>query len=390
MSTSTSISWSSTRAHKTVDFLYTDIGRGHPFYLDGIIELLSPAQRGEISTVFSVTSGLAHLAWRGARAAYSLGSSCGGQASLYSRLRRSTDYNAPGPLLRAAGRPLKDHFSSREASLVVAHPILTALLQGHPHLIYQHGEVIVPPECLIRGEHSVLAPTTDVAQVFIDAGAPAENVEVTGLCIEPGLADDAATMQEQRQQRYAENETLTGGYLSSGAEPAAHRKALVAAALSAVLRGGRALLIARQGGPYARLARREFIRRGLTLTIHGGRIPPGGALLQTYTDRGTLDAVTREHFAELDYVVSPAHERTNWALGLGVPMFIVAPAIGTYAPRNQEFLLGHGVAEALGDAESFGARLNQLGREGVLAKRSAAGWDRYPINGFKAIADYLA
>ena len=389
MSTSISISCSNTRVHRPVDFLYTDIGRGHPFYLDGILESLPPASRGEVTTVFAATSGLAHLAWRGARAAYRLGSSCGGQASLYSRFRAATDCNAPGPLLRTAGRPLKAHFANREGPLVVAHPILAALLQGHPHLIYQHGEVIVPPECLVRGEHTVLVPTPAVAQIFINAGTPAARVEVTGLCIEPALAKSADVMQEQRQQRYAASETLAGGFFSSGAEPAAHRKALVSAAVSAVLRGGSVLIVARKGGAYARCATQAFVRRGLTLTTHGEQIPPGGALLRTYTDRATLDTVTREHFAELDYVVTPSHERTNWALGLGMPMFIVEPAIGTFAPRNREFLLEHGVAEPLGCTESFGARLEQLHRDGGLAERSVSGWDRYPINGFETIAELL-
>ncbi len=391
MSTSTSISCSSTKARESVDFLYTEIGRGHPFYLDGILESLPRSARGEITNVFAATSGLAHAIWCAAGAAYRLGSSCGGQTSFYSRLRHATDYNIPGPLLRIAGRPLQRHFAGRKRPLVVAHPILTALLRGHPHLIYQHGEVVVPPECLIHGEHTILVPTGDVAQVFIEAGASRENLIETGLCIEPALATQAAAMQEQRQQRYREPGMLTGGFFSSGAEPASHVKALVTAAISTLLRGGRALIVARKGGPYARYAKRAFARRGLTLCTRDTQSPPGGALLRTYADRAALDRITREHFNELDYVVSPAHERTNWALGLGMPMFIVDPPIGTFAPRNRDILLAHGVAESLtGDGESFGAHLEQCRREGILAERSAAGWGRYPINGFEVIAELLA
>ena len=241
MSTSTSISSSSTKACETVDFLYTDIGRGHPFYLDGILESLPLSARGDITNVFAATSGLAHAVWCAARAAYRLGSSCGGQTSFYSRLRHATDYSSPGPLLRIAGQPLQRRFAGRKRPLVVAHPILTALLRGHPNLIYQHGEVVVPPECLVHGEHTILVPTGDVAQVVIEAGASRENLIETGLCIEPALANRAAAMQEQRQQRYGEPGMLTGGFFSSGAEPASHVNALITAAISTLLRGGRAL-----------------------------------------------------------------------------------------------------------------------------------------------------
>ncbi len=390
MSTSTSISCSSTRASEAVDFLYTGIGRGHPFYLDGIVQSLPASSRGEITSVLATTEGFSHAVWRAARAAYTFGSSFGGQTSVYSRLRHATNYNSPGPLLRAAGRPLSRHFDGRQNPLVVAHPILAALLRGHPNLVYQHGEVVVPPECLVNGEHTILVPTPEVAQIFVDAGAATENIAVTGLCIEPALAAVAPAIQMQRQQRYAGAELLTGGFFSSGAEPDLHVRSLVTAAISTVLRGGSALIVARRGGPYARRAQRAFARRGLTLSTDTTQAPPGGAILHTYSDRLSLDAVTQKHFARLDYVVVPAHERTNWAVGLGIPMFIVDPSIGTFAPRNRELLLEHGVAEPLSSSgDNFGMRLNALRDDGILAERSTAGWNRYPIDGFKTIAELL-
>jgi len=340
--------------------------------------------------VLGITSGFAHAVWRAARAAYLLGSSCGGQTSLYSRLRHATDYNTPGPLLQAAGRPLQKHFAGRQAPLVVAHPILVSLLREHAHLIYQHGEVVVPFECLVDGRHTILVPTSEVAQVFLNAGADADNVVVTGLCIEPQLAESAAALQAERQQRLATSDFLTGGFFSSGAEPAAHVDSLVSAALSTVLHGGSAIFFARRGGSFARKASRAFRRRGLTLSTETTQVPPAGALLLTYEDRPSLDAVTRAHFDVLDYFVAPSHERSNWAVGLGLPMFIVDPPIGTFAPRNREFLLAHGVAEPLpANAGSFGARLNQLQSDGILAERSNTGWGRYPIDGFRCIAETL-
>jgi len=393
LTTSTNTSCYSTKAPERIDFLYTDIGRGHPFYLDGIVESLPHALRGDITSVFTATRGIPHGLWRAAKAAYRLGSSAGGENSPYSRLRKSSSFDAPGPLLRYAGRPLLHRFAERTGPLVVAHPILTALLRSHPHLIYQHGEIVVPPECLVKGQHITFVPTEEAADVFrTSATTDAHKIIVTGLCIEPSLADMGAKMVDQRQQRFANAAALTGGFFSSGAEPSRHVTKLVTAAMSAVLRGGSAVVVAKQSGSFARRTTHVFETRGLTLSTDSSQIPIAGALLCTYCNRAELDALTREHVPSLDYFVSPAHERTNWAVGLGLPMFIVDPSIGTFAPLNRAHLIAHGVAEALTDtyqATTFGRRLESLWKTDMLAQRSKAGWGKYPIDGFKNIANWV-
>ncbi len=374
-----------------VDVLYTDIGRGHPFYLDGILQSLPDNARGDVTTVFEATSGLARTMWQGARAVYRLGSSMGGQDSLYSRLRHAGDYSTPGPLLRCAGRPLTSRFSRGDRPLVVAHPILTALLSDHPRLVYQHGEVVVPPECFVKGQHMVLAPTDEAANAFRDSGVDRSRITVTGLCIEPGLAPLAEEARQLRLQRYATDTPLTGAFFSSGAEPGAHVASLVEAAASAVLHGGSVLLIAARGARYARHAENTFARRGLTLVHEAEAIPPAGALLKTYTDRAQLDRITQRYFPQFDYFVAPAHERTNWAIGLGLPMFILEPAIGTFAPMNRALLLRNGVAVPLSNSSgAFGKRLATMRQEGDLGALTEAGWGRYPIDGFKTAADHVA
>ena len=376
-----------------IDVLYTDIGRGHPFYLDGIVESLPASTRGDITNVFAATNGIPRAIWHGGKAAYRFGSSAGGENSAYSRLRKRGSYNTPGPLLRCAGQPLARRFSNRTGPLIVAHPILVALLREHPQLIYQHGELVVPPECLIQGNHLTLVPTEQVATVFRKAGLDSRNICVTGLCVEPPLASRGASMQAERQRRYAEASSLCGGFFSSWAEPRRHVTLLVAAAISAVRRGGSAFVVAKRGGRFARRLLQTFAMQGLTLSIDTDRMPDSGALLQTYGDRADLNRSTYRHFTALDYFVSPAHERTNWAVGLGLPMFVVDPSIGTFAPRNRELLISHGVAEALPDSaqsEAFGLRLDALWKAGTLAKRSEAGWGQYPIAGFKTIANRLS
>ena len=70
-----------------IDFLYTNIGRGHPFYLDGIMQAL--VRSGNISIVrqkhdvFELSSGLSLNGWQLARWLYQKGSSGGLVGSIY-------------------------------------------------------------------------------------------------------------------------------------------------------------------------------------------------------------------------------------------------------------------------------------------------------------------
>jgi hypothetical protein len=90
--------------------------------------------------------------------------------------------------------------------------------------------------------------------------------------------------------------------------------------------------------------------------------------------------------------VAPAHERTNWALGLGIPMFIVGPCYGPFAPLNERLLLEAGVARSPDDAgfRRFGKMLRDMRQQGLLSAMSRAGWGRFNINGFDIMASFLA
>lgn len=90
-----------------VHLVYTNIGRGHPFYLDGIRQLLPPERLGTVRDVFDCCHGVSGLLWRTARWLYASGSSCGGNRSLYSRVRARTDYTRAGPALTLMGAPLR-------------------------------------------------------------------------------------------------------------------------------------------------------------------------------------------------------------------------------------------------------------------------------------------
>jgi len=112
----------------------------------------------------------------------------------------------------------------------------------------------------------------------------------------------------------------------------------------------------------------------------------------TYNSRRELDALTAKLFPLLDYCIAPPHERSNWAVGLGLPMLVLMPTIGPFAPLNLDLLQASGVVRILDDETilSGPARLlRQLREDGLLLRMAQAGWGKYPINGFSRIADFL-
>ena len=90
--------------------------------------------------------------------------------------------------------------------------------------------------------------------------------------------------------------------------------------------------------------------------------------------------------------MSPSHERTNWALGLGLPIFVLSPTIGPFSPLNASLIFKSEVGENITDiqfASNFGALLNNSQRKKKLMTYSQNGWGKYKIDGFNKIADFL-
>jgi hypothetical protein len=372
-----------------INFLQVEIGRGHPFYLDGIISGIPADRLGMVQDVVEMARGSSRLAWRLVRAMYHLAASGGWAGVCYSQLRRHNDYNQPGLMLKWLGRDIRRLHAHGHDPLVVAHPILAAILKGRPNLFYQHGELVAPGESLVRGDHKVLVPLSSTAGAFRDAGIPAAQIEVTGLCIEPALVAQADDAFQARLVRINGKGPLTGAVFSSGAEPWAHVKAMVAAALSAVQAGGRIRIFAHRHGRLEKYARAGFVAGGLALNSDISAPAECRACLCLYESRRDLDALTARFFTQFDYFISPSHERSNWAMGLGLPMLMVGPPIGSFAPLNWQLLLNAGVARPLGHPLDFGAWLAQQQADGALTRLATAGYGRYPIDGFARIVERI-
>ena len=381
-----------------LNFLYTNIGRGHPFYLDGIVELAGESEKFElsISDVFESSSDISCLSWQLARALYKTGSADSLVGRIYNKLRDASDFNRQGLAMRIMGRDIEKKYHGESVPLIVAHPVLVGILAGKKNLWYQHGELAVPKQAVVAGAEYVFVPTNKAAEPFITSGYSSSNLIVTGLCIEPCIVEQAETVFKKRMYRLDSSDLLTGAFFSSGAEPKPHIEKLVMAALSSVKQGHNVILFADKTGNLPGFIKREFENRNIELIAvdeKSQKIESGSnAVLCVYADRKTETQLVCRFFDKLDFFVAPSHERSNWAMGLGLPMFILEPAIGPFSPLNREILLAAGVAESLNsaeDANQFGEKLNELKKSRELQQMSESGWGKLPITGFQAISDFL-
>lgn len=386
---------------RKIEFLYTNIGRGHPYYLDGIIEAL--VRSGQVGLVrgqrdvFEVSRGLSRAGWNLAKGLYQIGSQPGLMASLYRRIRYRADYNRRSPMLSLLGRHIRNQYGLSDDPLIVAHPTLVGMLATRKNLIYQHGELVVPGEALVKGATTIFVPTRECAEQFLNIGYDPEQVITTGLCVEPALIRQADSCYSERIERYESVTPPTGLLVSSGAEPSDHVDLICSVIRSVIDEGGRVLLLARAGG--------RMMERGFRAMSQSGVVPisvgpsdgiPASmprALIAQYYNRRQETALTARLFPWVDYLVAPAHERTNWSLGLGLPMFVLTPDKGSFAPLNHQLLVRQGTAMTIADdreAGRLGGTVGQLMRSGRLRQMAESGWRQYTIDGFARIASHFA
>ena len=385
--------------HRKIKFLYTDIGRGHPFYLDGIIEEMN--RNGQIkivhskSNVFEQSSGLSLQLWKLVQALYKQGGKDNLISAQYARLRKDSDYNTNSFSISLLGNKIKKKYIDDAFPLVVAHPILVAILKGKNNLIYQHGELITPQESVVVGASHVFVPTEEAAKPFL-AHYSKEQIFVTGLCIEPAIVRLAKDAYTERLKRLQSNQSLTGCFISSGAEPKNHVEKIVESLISHIQNNGRAILFVKKDGLLEQeIEKQKNIHKTDILRLNSLEgIPyelPSLTIVQ-FSNRRDENRMTAHFFSQFDFIVSPSHERTNWSIGLGLPMFITDPAIGPFAPLNRQYLLESKTAHpiiSLNDAKMFAFTLKKMHINQTLISMSQNGWDKYPIDGFKQIVSFL-
>ncbi|HDR00060.1 MAG TPA: hypothetical protein ENN51_07250, partial [candidate division WOR-3 bacterium] len=312
----------------------SEVGRGHPQYLDSVLDALG--RLGVAGIMRQVPR------WRLARLGYRLGGRGGPLTSLYARARSGPPSRV---LLGMLDEGLRRRFRDHPGTVLVDHPLLAHLLGPVCRVAYIHGEIAAPPVSAVPSAWRTFVPLEATAARLAAQGVAREALSVCGLFIEPGLGERAGVAFAARCERLASDRPLTVGFFTSGAYPRPHLRLIAAALRSCLSAGHRVTLFS---GPDPARVRRF---------APGAR--PGLRLVSEPTRRAE-NARTAELLPELDLAVAPAHERVNWAVGLGLPMFLLEPDIGPFAPLNRAHALELGVARPLGDPAGFGTALARL------------------------------
>jgi len=358
----------------------SDIGRGHPAYLDSVLKALAAATGSAVPRRTCRRFG--SVAWQAVRAGYQLGGFGGPVTWLYNQLRLSAA--RPSPLLLALlGSELRTEFADFTGTCLVDHPLLAHILCRTCPVAYVHGEIAAPAATAVPEAWQTFVPLEYTATRLEACGVPRRNLTITGLVVEPELLPDAETAVLARVGRLRSDAPLTVGLFSSGAYPRPHVNRIIAAAVSLARAGHKAVLF--WGSGWLRAARLRAILSRLG-------VPESSAQIVWGESRQAETARTAELMPGLDLMIAAAHERTNWAVGLGLPMFALHPNIGPFARENFAFAVGQGVclplsttAEAHGLAETLG----RLRASGQLTRMAELGFGRFSITGADAVARRL-
>ncbi|HTW90646.1 MAG TPA: hypothetical protein VMH22_02955 [bacterium] len=362
----------------------SEIGRGHPSYLDSVLAVLSRRcdDRVDCHTIPELCAGVSGLAWRLAGTAYRIGGRGGLSTSLYNSLR-PTDGKPSAMQISLLGRGLRKRLSGYEGICMVDHPLLAHILAPVCRVAYVHGEIAAPRIAAVPGAWRTFVPLEATSLKLRAFGVKPEATSVVGLMIEPDLVAAAEASYQARQLRLGSERPLVVGLFLSGARPRPHVARLTACVESLAKSGHRAFVFPGPGAPNAAEMRSELSRRGI----------PDDAF-HVISTRGRSDETRRtaELLPSIDVMIAAAHERTNWAVGLGLPMFALLPHIGPFARENFEFAVAQGVCLPLTtqrDAAEIGPALDALHRDGGLSGMSRAGWGKHAITGAAKCARLL-
>ena len=311
---------------------------------------------------------------------------------MYDSLRRIAKSNRGDGLISSClGRDIRRALAGFRGPVVVSHPLLAGILHGVHMVIYQHGELVAPEQSWVSGCADVLVPLPEIIPTFSQAGLPADTIHATGQCIEPELVAQAETAFRARLDRLNGRGPLTIALFSSGAYPTDHVRRLLIAARALYDAGLAVMIFAGQSPQMKARFITHFSRSGIhpeNALDGAGRLKVIGSISRPEENRRVAAA-----FTGLDIFVAPAHERTNWAVGLGLPQFILCPHIGPYAPLNAELAMRRGVAleiAADSQAAALPETISRLRAAGRLTQMAQSGFAPQRCHGFREAARRLA
>ena len=365
----------------------SEIGRGHPSYLDSVLLALDRlCKNGKDSvrcfTVPELCAGTSGLAWRIVRLGYRLGSRGGAATWLYNRLR-SPDARPSGLQLSLLGASLRRVFAGYEGICIVDHPLLAQILAPVCRVAYLHCEIAAPELSAEPEAWQTFVPLESTARKLEAFDVSHDRLTVTGLVVEPELVDAAEAAFQARMARLASDQPLTVGFFASGAEPRPHSSSIVTGAASVTRAGHNAVLA--WGTGMLRAAKVQLALR------REGAVEESLRVIWARSRQASTTAVAGI-FPDLAVTVCAAHDRTNWAVGRGLPMFALLPNIGPFAADNYTFASGQGAClplEGNPAAAGLGGTINELRRNGRLVEMARNGWGRHAITGAEAVARSL-
>jgi len=382
----------------TVVCLSTEIGRGHPNYLDSTYYVLEKeyanTSRLEYWTVFQKSGGSSLLAWKFVRFLYLRGGKGGLSTKLYNLFRtRQGGIQTETMGLRILGRDLKKLLMGSSAVCVVAHPLVARMLASVCRVFYVHGEIAAPHECAVREVEKIFVPLPETRDRLISAGADTTSIIVTGLIIEPDFAKDAEEIYQLRIKREQSSKPLTIGFFTSGAYPQAHMEKIVAGVNSVVKHNMKAVVFCGINQKMYHWLRTKIKGRSVVDDRKDESMKQDWDVrLVIRKNRQAETKRTADFLPEINAFVAASHERTNWAVGLGIPFFVLFPSIGSFAPQNFDFANRQGVVyplKSLKEASALGELINKLRGNGRLLRMAQNGFGAHRIDGARVTAAHI-
>jgi hypothetical protein len=378
--------------------LYTNIGRGHPSYLDSLLYLLKQKHPDFVSTtVFDESKGFSLLGWKFVSWLYGISGKGGIQTKFYNFVRKRSQGGSQDSLfLRILRRDLRRSFRNFEGVCLVEHPIVAGALADVCRVWYVHGEIAAPAECAVKGVEKILVPLEETKEKLVSLGADEKSVLICGLMIEPGLVDGAEEAFRKRMERIQSDQPLTVGFFTSGAYPKEHMEKIILGVRSVLEKGMRAVV-------FCGTNTEKYAWIKMQLKDVNARVVEDKKEDSPANDQFDLRLVTRptrqedtqravELIPGLDVLVAASHERTNCAVGLGLPMFVLFPLIGTFASQNFEFAQRQGVVFLLDSplkARELGRTVYDMRQNGELSRMTERGFGLFDISGIHVATSHF-
>jgi hypothetical protein len=375
--------------------LYSDIGRGHPSYLDSLVNLLKAKHPDLICrTVFQESKGLSLLSWKFVSWLYGISGKGGIHTRFYNFIRKRSQKGSEGSLAtRLLGRDLKKTYKDFAGICLVDHPIIAKALAGVCRVWYVHGEIAAPVECAVRGVERILVPLEETKERLVVQGAEENTIVVCGLMIEQPLVQNAETAFQERLKRIRSDRPLTVGFFTSGAYPKEHIEKIMLGAESVIKKKMKAIIFCGTNPRKLEWVKNRAGSWGVKMVEDKGE----SSQINEEFDLMLVGRKTRQEDTQravqlvphLDIFAAASHERTNWAVGLGLPMMVLFPLIGTFASQNFEFAQKQKVVypvESMGKAKNLGQHLTESRQSGQLLQMAENGFGAITITGVEKTA----